>query len=52
MTQPYVGAGDPDIETFHPLNPEWQQDPHRLYDRIRRECPVARSERHGGFCIA
>ena len=51
MSQPYVGQGDAEIENFHPLNPEWQESPHPLYDRIRRECPVARSERYGGFWI-
>jgi cytochrome P450 len=51
MDQPFVGAGDPEIENFHPLNPEWQQDPHPLYAKIRRQCPVARSERYGGFWI-
>jgi cytochrome P450 len=51
MNQPYVGADDSDITTFHYLNPEWQQDPHALYDRIRRKCPVARSDRYGGFWI-
>jgi cytochrome P450 len=49
MGEPYVGAGDAEIESFHYLNPEWQQNPHPLYDRIRLECPVAHSERYGGF---
>lgn len=51
MIEPYVGAGDAEVEAFHYLNPEWQQDPHPFYDRIRRECPVAHSERYGGFWI-
>ncbi|MGH9035580.1 MAG: cytochrome P450 [Acidimicrobiia bacterium] len=49
MSGPSVGAGDAEIEAFHYLNPEWQQNPYPLYDRIRRECPVAHSERYGGF---
>ena len=51
MSEPYVGAGDKEIENFHHLNPEWQEDPHPFYDKLRRECPVARSLRYGGFWI-
>src|SRR5581483_4266342 len=51
MSQPYVGAGDSEVENFHHLNPEIQENPHPFYDKLRRECPVSRSERYGGFWV-
>lgn len=48
---PYVGAGDPAVEGFHHSNPDLQDDPHPFYRKLRTECPVARSERFGGFWI-
>ena len=45
----YVGEDDPEIVNFHYSDPEIQQDPTPLYERIREKCPVARSERYGGF---
>lgn len=47
----YVGEDDPEIVNFHYSNPELQQDPTPLYERMREKCPVARSERYGGFWI-
>ncbi len=47
----YVGEDDPEIVNFHYSNPELQQDPTPLYERIRQTCPVAKSERFGGFWI-
>ena len=47
----YVGEGDPEIESFHHLNPELQHEWNPLFDKIRRECPVARSQRFGGFWV-
>jgi cytochrome P450 len=47
----YVGEDDPEIVNFHYSNPELQQDPTPLYERMREKCPVARSERYDGFWI-
>lgn len=30
-------------------DPQQMSDPFPMYERLREECPVARSERHGGF---
>jgi cytochrome P450 len=56
MTCPYVGVGDPQIENFDhhrpdfgPGNPEWPENPHAFYAKLRAECPVAHSDKHGGF---
>lgn len=49
MTEINTGAGIEDIENFHYWDAQWQQDPHPLYDRIRKEAPVAHSNRYGGF---
>jgi cytochrome P450 len=47
-----IGAGNPEITEFHYGNPELQDiDPHLLYSKMRGLCPIARSERYGGFWI-
>ncbi|HTK68123.1 MAG TPA: cytochrome P450 [Pseudonocardia sp.] len=51
MGEVYVGQGDPEIENFHHLNPELQNDWNPLFAKMRRECPVAHSERFGGFWV-
>jgi len=52
MSQVDIGSNDPEISTFHYGNPEVQEaDPQPLYARMRAACPIARSERHGGFWI-
>jgi hypothetical protein len=49
MAEVYVGDGDPEIENFHHLNEELQDDWNPLFAKMRRECPVAHSKRFGGF---
>lgn len=51
MSEPYVGTSDPEIANFHHLNPEVQDDPHPFYAKLRGECPVARTERCGGYWL-
>ncbi len=36
----------PVIDLF---DPEHMRDPHEIYDELRRRCPVAHGERHGGY---
>jgi cytochrome P450 len=52
------GADDPAISgfdhhnpSFGPDNPEWPENPHAFYSRLRSECPIGRSERYGGFWL-
>ena len=56
MNSPYIGADDPQIENFDHHrpdfgadNPEWPENPHRFYAKLRAECPIAHSGQHGGF---
>jgi hypothetical protein len=56
MSTRYIGNGDPRIQNFDhlkpdfgPDNPEWPENPHAFYTQLRDECPIARSEQHGGF---
>ena len=51
MSDVYVGEGDPEIENFHHLNPELQDEWNTLFKKILTECPVARSKRFGGFWV-
>jgi cytochrome P450 len=37
--------------TFHVYNPDVQDDPYPLVDRMREECPVVWSEAMGGFWV-
>lgn len=46
-----VGRGDAEIENFHYSNPELQQDPSPLFERMRAECPVSHSDRYEGFWV-
>jgi cytochrome P450 len=39
------------MHQYHPSNPDLQDDPHPLFDRLRAELPVARSEVAGGFWV-
>lgn len=32
-------------------DPAFIRDPYAVYERLRRECPVARGERHGGYWL-
>jgi cytochrome P450 len=45
------GADDPEIANFHYWDPEHQHDANPLFDRIRATCPVAWSDRYGGFWL-
>jgi hypothetical protein len=45
------GADDPEIANFHYWDPEHQQEANPLFDRMRAKCPVAWSERYGGFWL-
>jgi cytochrome P450 len=38
-------------EQFDPLAPETQRDPHAAHRSLRAGCPLARSERWGGFWV-
>lgn len=49
MTRP--GSDDPEISDFHYWNPEHQDDPHAVFDRMRVECPVGWSRRYNGYWI-
>lgn len=51
MTEVYTGADDPEIASFHYWNPEVQQDPEPIFDKMREKCPVAHSDKFGGFWI-
>jgi cytochrome P450 len=42
---------DPEITDFHLTSPHLQDDPHPFYARLRRDFPVARSDRFGGYWI-
>lgn len=44
-------SADPEIREFHLTSPHLQDDPHPFYDRLRRDHPVARSDRFGGYWI-
>jgi cytochrome P450 len=37
--------------SFDPLDPETARDPHAQYARLRRTCPIARSDQWGGFWL-
>jgi cytochrome P450 len=39
------------VESFDHWDPDLAADPHAVYDRLRRECPLAHSDRHGGFWV-
>ncbi|MGH7857320.1 MAG: cytochrome P450, partial [Candidatus Binatia bacterium] len=39
------------VEHFDHHDPRLGQDPHPVFDAMRSRCPVARSDRHGGFWI-
>jgi hypothetical protein len=39
------------VQSFDHWDPDLAADPHAVYDRLRRECPVAHSDRHGGFWV-
>jgi cytochrome P450 len=45
------GADDPEIVNFHHWNPEHQDDPNPFFDRVRKVCPVAWSDRFEGFWL-
>jgi cytochrome P450 len=45
------GADDAEIVNFHHWNPEVQDDPNPFFDKLRSRCPVAWSERYGGFWV-
>jgi cytochrome P450 len=38
-------------DAFDPLDPETLRDPHRRYRELRARCPLAHSERWGGFWL-
>jgi cytochrome P450 len=40
-----------DSKSFDPLAPETARDPHAEYARLRRTCPIAHSDRWGGFWL-
>ncbi|GAA0615369.1 cytochrome P450 [Sporichthya brevicatena] len=44
-----VGSDDPEISQFHYWNEDVQGGADALFDRMRERCPVAKSERYGGF---
>jgi cytochrome P450 len=37
--------------SFDPLDPQTARDPHAEYARLRRACPIAHSQRWGGFWL-
>jgi cytochrome P450 len=41
----------PGIFELTPLNPEFNQDPHKILDRMREQCPVRRDEGAGTFIM-
>ncbi len=41
----------PGIFELTPMNPAFNDDPHKLLDRLRGECPVHRDERAGAFLL-
>ncbi len=41
----------PGIFDLTPMNPDFNDDPHALLDRLRNECPVHRDERSGSFIL-
>jgi len=43
-----VGDWSTDFDFFEP---EFVDDPYRVYDQLRAECPVAHSDRYGGMAI-
>jgi cytochrome P450 len=45
------GVDDPEIANFHFWNPEHQQDANPMFDKMRARCPIAWSERYGGFWL-
>jgi cytochrome P450 len=45
------GTDDPEIAGFHYWNPEHQDDPNPFFDRVRKVCPVAWSDRYEGFWL-
>lgn len=52
MTQlPDSDRVDRFVQSFDHWDPDLAADPHAVYDRLRRECPVAHSDRHGGFWV-
>jgi cytochrome P450 len=49
MTEVDTGVGDTEISQFHYGSKEYQEDANPVFDRIRATCPVAKSEKFGGF---
>jgi cytochrome P450 len=45
MTRPPVHDWDTD---FDHTDPQWGKDPYPIWEQLRRECPVAHTERYGG----
>jgi cytochrome P450 len=41
----------PTVFELTPLNPDFNQNPHKLLDRLRNECPVRRDEAAGTFIL-
>jgi cytochrome P450 len=41
----------PDIPSFDPIDLKTQRDPHAEYARLRGTCPIAHSDRWGGFWL-
>jgi len=41
----------PGVFQLTPLNPDFSDDPHRLLDRLRNECPVHRDSQAGTFIL-
>ena len=33
---------------FDHTDPQWVADPYPIWDQLRRECPVAHTDRYGG----
>ncbi|HEY7978463.1 MAG TPA: cytochrome P450 [Rhizomicrobium sp.] len=41
----------PGVLQLTPMNPEFNEDPHKLLDRLRNECPVRRDDMAGLFLL-
>jgi cytochrome P450 len=46
-----AGRVDRFVGSFDHWDPDLAADPHAVYRKLRRECPVVHSDRHGGFWV-
>lgn len=49
MTDVHIGSDDPEISQFHYWNADVQDGADDLFRKLHEQCPIAKSERYGGF---